>query len=188
MKSIHITWVLFRIFTFLDYMKYTFPSLLLAISFVFVLSACAQTKKTQSVKSAASYAQVIETTRYRTLPGAPGMEPTDEYRILIVWKSKQQPLEFFWRGAGGWLPCQVALAHKNSKPAEGERWYTASEVSIDKVKPGDTLELLPVAGGKFPIPEQIPSDAVNTLYLKTKKTTWMALPVKNIKKQDVIMQ
>ena len=169
-------------------MRNPFPSLLLGASLVCTLNACAQTKKTQGIKPATSYARVVEATRHRTLPGAPGMSPTDEYRILIVWKSKQKPEEFFWRGAGGWLPCDVAKARKNPHPTEGERWYDVSEISVDKIKSGDTLELLPVAGGKFPIPQQIPASAVNTIFLKTKQTSWLSLPVKNIKKQDVIMQ
>ena len=169
-------------------MKHLSYSLLFITSLTFVWSACAQTKKTTAVKSATSYARVIEANRYRTLPGAPGMEPTDEYRLLIVWKHKQQPEEFFWRGAGGWLPCDVAKAHRNPHATEGQRWYTVEEIAINKIKAGDTLELLPVAGGKFPIPAEIPSSAVNTIYLKTKKTSWLALPVKNIRKHDEVMQ
>lgn len=169
-------------------MKYSSFYLLLAPVFICALTACAQTKKTQTIKPATSYARIIEATRNRTLPGAPGMQPTDEYRILIVWKSTQKPTDFFWRGAGGWLPCEIAKAHKAKSPSEGERWYDVKEITVDKIKPGDTLELLPVAGGKFPIPQEIPTSAVNTLYLKTKKTTWLSLPVKNIKKQDIIMQ
>jgi hypothetical protein len=169
-------------------MKYSSVYLLLASFFVCALSACAQTKKTTSIKSATSYARVIEATRIRTLPGAPGMQPTDEYRILIVWKSTQKPTDFFWRSSGNWFPCEIAKAQKTVHPAEGQRWYNVQEITVDKIKPGDTLELLPVAGGKFPIPQEIPTSAVNTLYLKTKKTSWLSLPVKNIKKQDEIMQ
>jgi len=168
-------------------MKHSSYSLLIILS-ACVLSACAQTKTTTGIKPATSYARVIEANRYRTLPGAPGMEPTDEYRLLIVWKSKQKPDEFFWRSTGNWMPCDVAQAHKNTSARAGERWYTTEAISIDNVKTGDTLELLPVAGGKFPIPQQIPASSVNTIYLKTKKTSWLSLPVKNIKRHDEVMQ
>lgn len=168
-------------------MRYTsfIPALLIC---TVALNACAQAKKTTTVKSATAYAKVIEATRQRTLPGARGSQPVDEYRLLIVWKSTTKPESFFWRGASGWMPCEVAKAHKHTQPQAGERWYTVEEISTAKIKKGDTLELLPVAGGKFPIPSQIPSSAVNTIFLKTQKTSWLSLPVKNLKKaDDVIM-
>jgi hypothetical protein len=51
------------------------------------------------------------------------------------------------------------------------------------------LELIPMTGGKFPVPAEIPVEARNTLYYKTAGSGWLAFPVKTItKKVDILRQ
>ncbi|MCD6062977.1 MAG: hypothetical protein K0R82_888 [Flavipsychrobacter sp.] len=154
---------------------------------IIAVSACGQSKKTASVKNGETYAKVLQANLQRTLPGAPGMEPVNEYRILINWKSSETPETFFWRSEGDWIECSVAKAKKTKASAQGIT-YTAEAVSLGKIKKNDTLELLPVTGGKYPIPSSIPETATNTVFFKTAKSAWLSLPVKNIKKaKDIVM-
>jgi hypothetical protein len=165
-----------------------------AITLFFVLtasslfSACATPKKVAAIKNGSAVSKVIDATMQRTLPGAPGMEPQTEYRLLIVWKSTKPPESFFWRDDEAWLPCGIAKAHKRHKKTVDELWYTLEEVELNKIKKGDTLELMPRAGGKYPVPTEIPSSLKNTIFFKTSKSGWQYLAVKNIHmKEDIIM-
>lgn len=181
-------WLLFIIFIpFQKNMQLRFSTAALAVIISFTFSACAQSKKTAGVKNGESHARVLQATMQRTLPGAPGMEPVNEFRILIVWKSKQAPETFFWRSEGDWVGCSVAKARKK-RSATPDLDYTVEPISLSKIKPNDTLELLPVPGGKYPIPSVIPASATNTIFFKTTKSAWLSLPVKNIKRaKDIVM-
>ena len=168
-------------------MQLRFSIAVLAVIISFTLSACAQSKKTAGATNGESYAKVLQATRQRTLPGAPGMEPVNEFRILIVWKSKQVPETFFWRSEGDWMQCQVSRARK-TKSANSDLPYILETISLSNIKPNDTLELLPVPGGKYPIPSAIPASATNTIFFKTINSAWLSLPVKNIKRaKDIVM-
>lgn len=167
-------------------MKLKYNAITIAFIGLLALSACAQSKKTTAVKNGDSYAKVLQGNMVRTLPGAPGMEPVIEYRVLVVWKSKQAPETFFWRGEGDWLPCSVAKA-KKKKTSGTEFAYSTEEITLSNIKPTDTLELLPVTGGKYPIPAAIPETAINTIFFKTTKSAWLSLPVKNIKRKNIVM-
>jgi hypothetical protein len=148
--------------------------LLLGLCSTTVLQCIAQTN---GVKPATSYAKTIAATR--TQPE--NKKGNDSYSILIVWKSADQPEFIFWRGERGWLSCDMAKAHKNPNPEPGESWYTTEDIDAAGIKKGDTLEIVPVPGGKFAIPKEIPATAKNVLFLKTPKTGWLSLPVNNIK-------
>jgi hypothetical protein len=153
---------------------------------ILAASACAQSKKTAGVKSGNSYARVLEATVQRTSPGAPGSEPIEDHTILIVWASSQAPQTFFWRGQdGGWMNCKVSKARKAK--AGSEPWYNATEISPEKIKKNDTVELVPLIGGKFPVPKEIPASTTNTLFFKTAKTAWLSLPVQKITRKKTIV-
>jgi hypothetical protein len=168
-------------------MLYKFRVLVSVTAAVCILSACAQAKKSQGLKSGTTYAKVLQATVQRTVPGVQGIEPVEEIRIVITWTSSEKPETFFWRGEGNWFTCNIGKVSKTA-PMTKDPWYTLSEVNPDKIKKNDTLELMPVAGGKFPVPSVIPSSATNTIYFKTKKnTTWLSLPVKNITRKKTIV-
>lgn len=152
---------------------------------LFGISACAQSKKTKSTTSGSSYANLVEANSQRSLPGMRGAEPSTEYHFVIVWTSKQKPETFFWRGQEGWMPCNVSKVHliKGKKPgnySDMEAWYSTEDINLSAVSKGDTLELVPVAGGKYPTPAEVPQTVTNTVFFKTTKTNWLRLPVKNI--------
>ena len=153
--------------------------------FALTFSACAQSKKTSGVKPGASYARVIEATVQRTSPGAPGSEPIEDHTILIVWTSSQAPQTFFWRGEDSWMNCRVSKARKAK--AGSDPWYDAVEISPEKIKKNDTVELVPLIGGKFPAPKEIPSSATNTLFFKTAKNAWLSLPVQKLTRKKTIV-
>jgi hypothetical protein len=166
-------------------MNQKFQPLASLLLIVFAFTACAQSKKTSGLKPGTSYARMIEATVQRTSPGAPGSEPIEDHTFLIVWTSSQAPQTFFWRGQDGWMNCKVSKARKAK--AGGDPWYTATEISPEKVKKNDTIELVPIAGGKFPVPKEIPSSATNTLFFKTAKTAWLSLPVPKITRKKTIV-
>jgi len=88
------------------------------------------------------------------------------------------------------LSCKVEHARKNngkSGTAKGIP-YATTPATGDDIHPGDTLELSPVTGGRFPIPADIPASAKNTLFYKTNGSGWLKFPVSKIaKKADVVL-
>lgn len=156
-------------------------------------SACAQTKKTAKVSSGTSYAKLIECSEQTTLPGRQESAPSTQQRILIVWKHTTPPQLFFWRASDGWADCNVYKARKSTSPAKaryefGENWYSTQDITLDKIKKGDTVELIPYYGGKNTIPEEVTSSMTNKVFFKTKKSGWMYLPVnKCVKRPDIVM-
>ncbi len=157
------------------------------------LTACAQTKKSTSDNTRKNTATngkpvLLQATQQTTLPGRPETEPTTDNRFVIVWKSKDAPASFFWRGNQSWLPCDVTKI-TNYKPlviSENDNGmptplnYAGVNTGAQDFKAGDTLELYPVMGGKHPIPDGIPQEKNNVIYYKTINSTWLALPVDSI--------
>lgn len=164
-----------------------------ACIYLTTISACAQTKKTTAVQSGSTHAKLVECAEQTTLPGRPEMEPTTTKRMVIVWKSTSKPETFYWRGEDGWTECAIGKVRKNKttqKPryAFGENWYTTTDISPEKIKKGDTLELVPVYGGKTPTPEVVTSQMTNRIFFKTTSKTWLFVPVKScIKRPDIAM-
>jgi len=137
-----------------------------------------------------TYFKLIEAFTQRTVPGRKEAPPMANIHFIIRWEGTKYPETFFWRGASGWLSCSILKAHKvvnrpNNMPTGID--YSIEFVTGDRIHKGDTLELTPVTGGKFPIPDEIPKDAKNTLYYKTGGSGWLPFRVQNItKKTDLI--
>ncbi|NDC40789.1 MAG: hypothetical protein EBZ77_04430, partial [Chitinophagia bacterium] len=57
---------------------------------------------------------LIEAYTQRTIGGAAGSAPPPSGTFIVVRWDRQDsiPLGFFWRGENGYLPCQIARAHK----------------------------------------------------------------------------
>ncbi len=100
-----------------------------------------------------------------------------ETHFVIVWQGAKYPETFFWRGDNGWLSCRMEKAHKPDKKSP---IYTSESISAGDIHKGDTLALVPVNGGRFAIPKEIPATAKNTLYYKTGGSGWLFYPVKKI--------
>ena len=155
------------------------------------LAGTTEAKKVAKKKEKANF-KLLEAYSQKIVPGIPGAQPKTNFKFIIVWQGAKYPETFFWRGDGGWLTCSILKAHKiknkgKSNPAGVE--YNTEFAGGDNIHTGDTLQLTPTPGGKFPIPTEIPADAKNTLYYKTGGSGWLSFPVKYItKKPDVIMQ
>lgn len=139
--------------------------------------------------------KLIEAYTQNLLPGMPGGEVKNETHIVIIWKGSTYPDAIFWRGAGGFMPCNIEKAHKLT-PSELASFppgmaYNTESLSSDQIHKGDTLMLTPMKGGKYPIPAVIPKNAKNTLFYTighTEKSKWLAFPVSKIgTRQDVPM-
>ena len=143
-------------------------------------------------KKSKPYFKLVEAYTQRTLPGIPRASIKTDYRFILVWEGANYPETFFWRGDNGWLTCSMVkahrIAHKNRNAPEGQD-YSTEFVKNGDVHKGDTLELTPIAGGKFPVPAEIPADAKKTLFYKTGGSGWLPFPVNTItKKPDMVMQ
>ena len=103
--------------------------------------------------------------------------PPGQMQFLLVWQGAKYPETFFWRGDNGWLPCRMEKAHMPDKKSPV---YVSESISAGDIHRGDTLSLVPVAGGRFAIPREIPATAKNTLYYKTGGSGWLSFPVKKI--------
>ncbi|MCB0696191.1 MAG: hypothetical protein KDC07_02435 [Chitinophagaceae bacterium] len=169
----------------------TFTVAILAILFM-ALTACAQSKKSTAAKTSRHITSdkplLLQATEQTTLPGRPEMEPTTDNRFVIVWKSKDAPASFFWRGQQSWLPCNVnkvtgykpLVVKDNGDGIPTPLNYVTVSTNNQNFATGDTLELYPVTGGKHPIPAEIPQDKNNVIYYKTVNSNWLALPVDSI--------
>ncbi|MEZ5016767.1 MAG: hypothetical protein R2800_06930 [Flavipsychrobacter sp.] len=172
--------------------------LAIVATMAFVVSSCAQQKKGIAIGNGErnkNYASLLIATEQTTLPGRPEMQPTTTQKLLVIWKSKTPPTQFFWRGNSGWLPCDVSkVSNYDIKKLVDEKnvfatGYTAEQVSLENVKMNDTLELTPTLGGKYPIPESVADNVKNTIFYKAEKTNWLTIPVeKFVERPDIIMQ
>jgi hypothetical protein len=134
--------------------------------------------KTAAKKKTKTYFKLLEATSQRTLPGIPGAAVKTDYNFTITWLAATYPETFFWVGEGGRLPCGIRRVHK----APEGKGYTFENVLSRNIHKGDTLRLVPVTGGKLPVPDEIPATAQNTLYFKTVGSNWLSYPVKNIRR------
>jgi hypothetical protein len=162
---------------------------------LFLISLCLGgfvTAKTPVKKKKLHGFKLIEAYSQRTLPGIPGAAIKTDYHFIIIWQDKNYPETFFWRGENGWLTCGISKAHKivKKEPNVPEGMdYRTEQVLDGKIHEGDTLDIRPVAGGKFPTPAEIPVTAKNTLFYKTGGRGWLSFPVKNIAtKHDIARQ
>lgn len=173
---------------------------LIAVSCI-TLTACAQqkksttstTKKSKLVKEQ-EYPKpiLIQATKQKTLGGREETPPITEYRFLIVWQSSEEPAGFFWRGQQSWEPCNISKT-KNYVPLKIKGDSNPYYINYESVSganktyaKGDTLELYPVAGGKYPIPAEVDESKNNIIYYKTANTKWTALAVDSIIKLPTI--
>ena len=165
-------------------------SLLCLVVLCFAIIVPSEAKK-KSKKKNKTYLTLVEAYTQRIIPGIPGPPPPTGTHIVIVWEGPKYPEVFFWRGDGGWLSCNMTKAHRIVNRRNIRATYTDYEIekiAPDQVHKGDTLELSPVTGGKFPVPANLPADAKNTLFFKTGGSDWLSFHVDTVtKKRDIPM-
>lgn len=171
---------------------YTLKTLIFVFAISIVSSSCAQTKQsTTSTKSKdRSLAKLIEAYQQTTLPGAPGSSPSTDYFFVLKWNSDITPETFFWKGKGTWLVCNVYKVESVKKDKDGNSIYNVIKTDLGDIDKGDMIQLYPISGGKYPIPQiTLPNDTENTIVYKTKNTEWLTIPVHKINERpDLIMQ
>ena len=136
----------------------------------------------------------MESYTQRVVPGIRGGQSFLKTYFVLIWENKDFPETFFWRGDGGWFPCKIDLAHKvnqdaGTKPGNVPKVdYVTEDVGAENIGKGDTLLLVPIPGGKFAIPKEIPDTAKYTLFYKVDGSKWLHYKVEKItRKKDVIM-
>jgi hypothetical protein len=138
--------------------------------------ATVKLKKKVTMKLVTAYTRTVPE-ELQTNPPAAGTF------IVVRWNNAKGPETMFWRGEGGWLNCNMERARKTVKAGKIE-YASAGEVMPDQIKQGDTLLITPVTGGRFPIPEEIPAKAKNTLFYKTPgNAKWQSFVVSPIAKK-----
>jgi hypothetical protein len=161
--------------------------LFIVISFAACMNAPAQAAAKKKNKT---YLKLVEAYTQRTLAGRPGSPPETGQYFIVVWQASTYPETFFWRGDNGWLSCKMLRVHKiiPSHTTPKGMDHRTEFVTGDQIHKGDTLQLSPVTGGRFPIPTEIPATAKNSLFFKTGGSNWLSFPVKKIgKKADISM-
>jgi len=157
----------------------------LGIGNIFVLflilcsTACAQQKKT--VTNGKNYATLQRAVVNRTLPGRREGKIDSQYRFVMVWQSSQTPATFFYKAPNAWMDCLI-----NKLSTTGGK-QTATEIAPENIQKGDTIELVPIKGGKFPAPSDIPENLNNVILFKINKSNWHYVLISNYEKADVPM-
>lgn len=157
----------------------------LGIGNIFVLflilcsTACAQQKKT--VTNGKNYVTLQRAVVNRTLPGRREGKIDSQYRFVMVWQSSQTPATFFYKAPNSWMNCLI------NKLSTAGRNQTATEIAPENIQKGDTIELVPIKGGKFPTPSDIPENLNNVILFKINKSNWHYVRISNYEKADVPM-
>ncbi len=156
-------------------LKFSQPVFITILSLLFIsCTALGFSKSKKNLKLITAYTKTIE-------EGQQSNPPMAGYFFVVKWENKNYPESFFWRGNSGWLSCNIEKAHK--KTTNGKTEYTHESFDVTTLQKGDTLMLVPVTGGRFPIPSEIPAKAKNTLYYKVNGSKWLSFPVTKITKK-----
>jgi hypothetical protein len=159
------------------------PQILLCVLLILCGSAGDSNAQLRASKATTGYLRFLEGNVRRFLPGRPESEPVTEHRFLVRWMARSGPQSFFWKQGNTWQDCRISRARrmKYSNKDASSRWYDTEDITPEKVRRGDTLEIFPMAGGKFAIPAKVPRSVKNALVFRTGKNKWQYLPVTRIK-------
>jgi len=165
----------------------------LAVCFIAALfagHAIGKTHKHKTKKASANFT-FIEAYSQKMTGGPRNSAPRSTgNHFVIVWETASAPETFFWRGDNGFLMCNMEKAHKIGASNMGKypkgMSYTTQPVMPTDIHPGDTLQLTPVAGGKYPVPAEVSPAIKNTLFYKTGGSNWLSFPVKKITQKNDI--
>ncbi len=167
---------------------------LAVLALIIAFSPLAQAQKTKKKSATATKAKfkMLESFSQRVMPGRREQQPQTNYYFILVWQSKDTPTTFFWKSENAWMSCSMAYVHKtnnkNSSRFIPDANYITQNITDHVIKKGDTLQIMPVKGGKFPIPKEVDPNTNNVLYYKTMQSNWLSYPVKQINaKPDLVM-
>ncbi len=147
---------------------------------------------TKKKKSSSKDFTVIEAYTQKVVPGKGGNPPSNGTHIIIKWTNSQEPETFFWRGDVGFLMCQLRKVHKiepeQAKKFPKGRTYIYEDMSNGvNIKKGDTVELSPITGGRYPVPKEVTDTIKNTIFYKiVGNSNWKNQKVTSITKKESI--
>jgi len=155
-------------------MTKTFVALAIVLAGALLTTACAQSKRTTTVRSGAAHVRIVRATQERILPGREEGEVITNYRIRLQWRSSSKPAAFFFRPQDGWMQCLVVKADGSE-----------TEVAPEAIKKSQTVDVVPVRDGRTPIPAFVKPTDKNKLYFQI-GSTWYSVPVTLTKNKDII--
>lgn len=132
-----------------------------------VLISRAQKSRHPVLKDGSSYIKLLSTNQWSTIKNG---QNDSGYTYTIIWKGSKPPETFFWRPkAGGWMTCAVTRVHarKDHKDVFDEQ-YDKEEIDFAQIHKGDTLDVMPMRGGRDIMPKLIPASMTNRLFFMVK--------------------
>ncbi len=141
-------------------------------------------------KKLTKHFELLEAYTVRIQAGRPGSPSNVQKHFIIIWRSTSRPESFFWYAENGGIPCRISKAHKLTKRNDQPRGieYTNESITNSPVRKGDTLDILPLANSKAPMPSGIGNGKKNNLYYKTTGSKWYSCPVSGFAaKPDILM-
>jgi hypothetical protein len=159
---------------------------------IFLFLACfefvtAQKKITNAPKPSQEAIQLLDAVSRTTVAGAKGSESETHYELSVVWKSKNQPREIYWRNGDKW---QLTVVYRiTRKNIASDQKPIRTDISPDEINTGDTLLIMPISGGRFFMPENVraTNDRV-ALFVQLNNKTWEHKSINKFTKlPDIIM-
>jgi len=149
--------------------------------------------KSSSKRYYKSDATLIEAYTQRTLPGRKESNIRSATHIIIIWHNKAYPKQFFWVDNTGAMNCNFGKVHKahmnTGRFAHNDIEYVREGISLENIKPGDTLDITTLEGNNTAIPDNLPGTNKNTLlYYQQNEKKLFAIKVDSLaRKHDIIM-
>ena len=137
-------------------------------------TACAQTRRTTTVRTGSAHVRVIDATTKQILPGREESEIITMYRFRIQWRSASKPSAFFFRPQDGWMQCLVVKGDGSE-----------TELSPEAVKKSQVIEVVPIRDGRTPVPAFVKAIDKNKLYFQI-GSGWYSVPVPLTKNKDIV--
>ncbi len=149
--------------------------------------------KSSSKKTYKSDATLIEAYTQRTLPGRKESNIRSATHIIIIWHNKAYPKQFFWVDNNCAMNCNFGKVHKahmnTGRFAHNDIEYVREGISLESIKPGDTLDITTLEANNTAIPDNLPVTNKNTLlYYQQNEKKLFAIKVDSLaRKHDIIM-
>ena len=136
---------------------------------------------------------LLEAYTQRTLPGRREGKIISTTHFIIVWHNKDYPTRFFWMDNNSAVNCNFCKAHKayqgTDRFAHNRPDYVRDGLSNENIKPGDTLDVIPIAGNNTDLPHDLPAKTKNTLiYYQSNEKKLFGIKADSLtRKHDIMM-
>lgn len=148
------------------------------------LPSCAQKPGGNTSKT-----RFLDATVQTSVPGRQESAPTTSWKLLLIWGEIRPPQRFAWQPrTGAALNCAVQKIHHYTQ-GSGQQLeaYGTTPISLNEIRRGDTLELIPVPASKSSL-TGVRHPAAETLYYQTTvNKAWRSLRPSLRRLKDIIM-